>query len=253
MKKLLCALLALAMLCACAAAETVDVTGTWYLAEALFGDDSFNPADGNFVVILTFQTDGTVAVSVQEVLLNDVDEAWNALAQWSMDGDSGIVAFENYTIGFALVDGNLVFEDYGFDESPDDGSEPEADIRIFFSREKPKLAYFDLGAPRTDVTLEDFDGSWNATAVKYGPIMSPIESYEEAPTLELSGGKGTAWLQLDMTEAVPVTGEMVDGTLILTEAVPDADETSSMVLILYDSGSMTCSTGEYIYCFERVE
>ena len=33
MKKLLCALLALAMLCACAAAETVDVTGTWYLAE----------------------------------------------------------------------------------------------------------------------------------------------------------------------------------------------------------------------------
>ena len=33
MKKLLCALVALAMLCACAVAETVDVTGTWYLSE----------------------------------------------------------------------------------------------------------------------------------------------------------------------------------------------------------------------------
>ena len=43
MKKLLCALLALAMLCACAAAETVDVTGTWYLNEIKLGEERINP------------------------------------------------------------------------------------------------------------------------------------------------------------------------------------------------------------------
>ena len=43
MKKLLCTLVALAMLCACAAAEEADVTGTWYLSEIKLGESASIP------------------------------------------------------------------------------------------------------------------------------------------------------------------------------------------------------------------
>ena len=58
MKKLLCALLALAMLCACAAAETVDVTGTWYLSEIKLGEERINPAAMNLELAFTLNENG---------------------------------------------------------------------------------------------------------------------------------------------------------------------------------------------------
>ena len=58
MKKLLCALLALAMLCACAAAEEADVTGTWYLNEIKLGEERINPAAMNLELAFTLNENG---------------------------------------------------------------------------------------------------------------------------------------------------------------------------------------------------
>ena len=65
MKKLLCALLALAMLCACAAAEEADVTGTWYLTKSYNEKFDLDCVQMGLDATLTLQPDGTVDMDAQ--------------------------------------------------------------------------------------------------------------------------------------------------------------------------------------------
>ena len=63
MKKLLSVLLVLAMLLgACALAETVDLTGEWYLTELAMGDTSVDPSALGMNITITLNGDGTAVL-----------------------------------------------------------------------------------------------------------------------------------------------------------------------------------------------
>ena len=244
MKKLLCALLALAMLCACAMAETVDVTGTWYLNEIKLGEERINPAAMNLELAFTLNENGAFvdgydwAVIQSMAGMEEANHGEEPLeGAWEMRGDSVIVTIEDSAMAFATVDGGLVFDSSALD----DVSYPEINIRLTFRRERPEADVFDPGTALTDVTMADFDGTWNATLVQLGGIkLTPAEIGMEI-TIELSGGEGR-FLQKYAASAetieFSVVGELTaDGALILSDADGNAQ---SALYRLYDSGVMAC-------------
>ena len=240
MKKLLCALLAIVLLCACAAAETADVTGTWYLNEIQTSVMTLNPAMLGMELVLTLNPDGT-AVTTSTASAEQT-------GAWEMDGETVNVTIAGNPQALSLDEnGNLV------------GVEAETGTTMVYGREKAEVVYFDPGTALTDVTLADFDGTWNATLVQLGGIkLTPAEIGMEI-TIELSGGEGR-FLQKYAASAetieFSVVGELTaDGALILSDADGNAQ---SALYRLYDSGVMAClEEGEgglsgAIY-FERAE
>ena len=174
---------------------------------------------------------------------------------WEMRGDSVIVTIEDSAMAFVLEGGSLVFDSSALD----DGSSPEINIRLTFRRERPEAGVFDPGTALTDVTLADFDGTWNDTLTRIGGReLTPAEIGMEI-TIKLSGGEGR-FLQKYAASAetieFSVVGELTaDGALILSGADGNAQ---SALYRLYDSGVMAClEEGEgglsgAIY-FERAE
>ena len=248
MKKLLCALLALAMLCACAAAETADVTGTWYLSEIKLGEERINPAAMNLELAFTLNENGAFvdgydwAVIRSMAGMEEANPGEEPLeGAWEMRGARVIVTIEDSAMACALEDGGLVFDDSAPGEASVSSSSPENNIRLTFRRERPEADVFDPGTALSDVTLADFDGTWNATLVQLGGIkLTPAEIGMEI-TIELSGGEGR-FLQKYAATAAPiefsVVGELTaDGALILSDADGNAQ---SALYRLYDSGVMAC-------------
>ena len=256
MKKLLCALLALAMLCACAVAETVDVTGTWYLTKSYNEKFDLDCVQMGLDATLTLQPDGTVDMDAQWEFMSRIwedevgpdettDEEPPAEIRWKMDGDKVILTYENNeTRELTLVDGNLV------------EIEEELGTTDVYTREKPVLNYFDPGAPLTDVTLEDFDGTWNAAIVNFAGVDLTAEELSLEMTVELSGGSGTitdSSAVLREPQIYTVTGELADGVLTVTEEVAETDTPAVITLTLCDSGVMVYFDGSNTIYFERAE
>lgn len=256
MKKLLCALLALAMLCACAAAETVDVTGTWYLAESYAEELDLDFTQMGLKTTLTLQPDGTVDIDWQWEFMDRVwedefgpdetaEEEPPAELRWKMEGDKVILLHENKeTRVMTLVDGNLV-ETWG-----------ELGTTDVYTREKPVLNYFDPGAPIPDSALEDFDGTWNAAIVNFAGVELTAEEFSLEMTVELSGGSGTitdSSADLRKPQIYTVTGELADGMLTVTEEVAETDTPAVITLTLCDSGVMVYFNGSVTIYFERAE
>ena len=238
MKKLLCALLTLALLCACAAAETADVTGTWYLNEVQTAALSLNPAMLGMEMTVTLNEDGTASANS-----NGSEETTGT---WEMDGETVNVTIEGDPLAMALDEnGNLV------------ATETETGTVLVFGREKAEVEYFDPGTELTDVTMEDFDGKWNATIVNMSGIEMPVSDVGGEITIELSGGNGTVTESSagsDEPRAFEVAGELADGVLTLTESGSDEDTPASMTLKLYDSGVMAYAQGEIgVIYFEKAE
>ena len=256
MKKLLCALLALAMLCACAAAETADVTGTWYLAESYNEKFDLDCVQMGLDATLTLQPDGTVEMDAQWEFMSRIwedevgpdettDEEPPAEIRWKMDGDKVILIYKNNeTRELTLVDGNLV------------EIEDEFDTTQVYTREKPVLNYFDPGAPLTDAALEDFDGTWNAAIINMGGWEVTAEELSLKMTVELSGGSGTitdSSADLRKPQIYTVTGELADGVLTVTEEAAETDTPAVITLTLCDSGVMVYFDGSDTLYFERAE
>mgnify|MGYP004551724843 CR=1 FL=1 len=179
MKKLLCALVALAMLCACAAAEEADVTGTWYLSEIKLGEERINPAAMNLELAFTLNENGAFvdgydwAVIQSMAGMEEANHGEEPLeGAWEMRGDSVIVTIEDSAMAFATVDGGLVFDSSALD----DVSYPEINIRLTFRRERPEADVFDPGTALSDVTLADFDGTWRAAIVNMGGVEVPASA-----------------------------------------------------------------------------
>ena len=238
MKKLLCALLAIVLLCACAAAETADVTGTWYLNEIQTSVMTLNPAMLGMELILTLNPDGTaVTTSTASAEQTGV---------WEMDGETVNVTIAGNPQALSLDEnGNLV------------GVEAETGTTMVYGREKAEVAYFDPGTALTDVTLADFDGTWNAAIINMGGWEVTAEEMVLEMTVELSGGSGTitdSSAVLREPQIYAVTGELADGVLTITEADSDADTPAGMALQLYDSGVMAYAEGDMgVIYFERAE
>ena len=259
MKKLLCALLALAMLCACAAAEEADVTGTWYLSEIKLGEERINPAAMNLELAFTLNENGAFvdgydwAVIRSMAGMEEANPGEEPLeGAWKMRGDSVIVTIEDSAMKFAPVDGSLVFDS----AASDDVSSPEINIRLTFRRERPEADVFNPGTALTDVTLADFDGTWNATVVNFAGMEVTVGEMLLEITVELSGGSGTitdSSYGIDEPITYAVTGELVDGVLTVTKVEPETDEASIMTFTLCDSGVMVYSSDSLLIYFERAE
>ncbi len=265
MKKLLCALLALAMLCACAAAETVDVTGTWYLNELLIGEAHVNAITfaGKDALILTLNGNGTATVDgyiwafieasagIKEANLNG--EAIEGT--WEMRGDWVVITIKDSAIKLALTDGSLVFCGFASGEAP-----TETYVRLLFRREAPEETLFDPGTPLTDVTLEDFDGTWFAFIIRIDDLERPSTALFQEMVVELSGGEGRFLEKISSDEQYedPVVGELVDGELLLSFA---SDGQPLMMNRLYDSGVMVgvvfpdddYVNYDFVICFARAQ
>ena len=238
MKKLLCALLAIVLLCACAAAETADVTGTWYLNEIQTSVMTLNPAMLGMELVLTLNPDGTaVTTSTASAEQTGV---------WEMDGETVNVTIAGNPQALSLDEnGNLV------------GVEAETGTTMVYGREKTEAVYFDPGTALTDVTTADFDGTWRAAIVNMGGVEVPAFATGAEITIELSGGNGTVTelaSGADEPRTYAVNGELADGVLTITEADSDADTPAGMALQLYDSGVMVYAEGDMgVIYFERAE
>lgn len=237
MKKLLCALLAIVLLCACAAAETADVTGTWYLNEIQTSVMTLNPAMLGMELVLTLNPDGT-AVTTSTASAEQT-------GAWEMDGETVNVTIAGNPQALSLDEnGNLV------------GVEAETGTTMVYGREKAEVVYFDPGTALTDVTTADFDGTWRAAIVNMGGVEVPASATGAEITIELSGGNGTVTelaSGADEPRTYAVTGELADGVLTITEADSDADTPAGMALQLYDSGVMVYFDGSDTIYFERAE
>ena len=222
MKKLLCALLAIVLLCACAAAETADVTGNWYLNEIQTSVMTLNPAMLGMELVLTLNPDGT-AVTTSTASAEQT-------GSWEMDGETVNVTIAGNPQALSLDEnGNLV------------GVEAETGTTMVYGREKAEVVYFDPGTALTDVTTADFDGTWRAAIVNMGGVEVPASATGAEITIELSGGEGRFLLKYAAsaeTIEFSVVGELTaDGALILSDADGNAQ---SALYWLYDSGVMAC-------------
>lgn len=238
MKKLLCMLLALAMLCAFAVAETADVTGMWYLNEVQTQAMSLNPAMLGMEMTISLSEDGTAAVTST----GSSDDA--AEGTWEMSGDTVTVTVEGAPLEMKLDEsGNLV------------AIEAETGTTLVFGREKQEPEYYDPGTERTDVTLADFDGTWTATVMRMGDMELAVADMGAEMLIELSGGNGTVTevsAGADEPRVYEVTGELTDGALTLTQTETE-DSPAAMTLKLYDSGVLVYSEGELgVIYFERI-
>ena len=230
-------LAAIVLLCACAAAETADVTGTWYLNEIQTSVMTLNPAMLGMELVLTLNPDGT-AVTTSTASAEQT-------GAWEMDGETVNVTIAGNPQALSLDEnGNLV------------GVEAETGTTMVYGREKAEVVYFDPGTALTDVTTADFDGTWNATVVNFAGMEVTVGEMLLEITVELSGGSGTitdSSADLRKPQIYTVTGELADGVLTITEADSDADTPAGMALQLYDSGVMVYSSDSLLIYFERAE
>lgn len=210
MKKFAAILLALMLCMGLALAETADVTGTWHLNEVISGEISINPGVLGMDMSITLNADGTATGDVA----GETGEG-----TWSMEGGNVIVAMSGDPMTFTLEDGNLV--------SVVEGS------TMIFGREKAEVTTVELGEARTDVTLADFNGQWNATIVDMMGMQIPVTDMGMLMTITIADG------QVTLTEgegeaATTSTGSATLENGVLT--VKPEDETDSLPLTLHESG-----------------
>lgn len=210
MKKFAALLLALMLCMGLALAETVDVTGTWHLNEIISGEISINPGVLGMDMSITLNADGTATGDVA----GETGEG-----TWSMEGGSVIVAMAGDPMTFTLENGNLI--------SIVEGS------TMVFSREKAEITTVELGEARTDVTMEDFNGQWNATIVDMMGMQIPVTDMGMLMTITIADG------QVTLTEGEGETATTSIGTATLENGVLTVrteNEEDDLPLSLHESG-----------------
>ncbi len=218
MKKLMCAILALALtlaMCFGALAEAADVTGTWYLNSVSMEDMELSAAMINMEATLTIGEDGSCEMVFGEESTTGTWET-NSTGSYLMTDAEGTVQ------EFTLVDGVLMAEDEG--------------MGMTFVREKPVLDTFVPGEVVADPALEDFDGEWTLTLIESAGLQISASDAGLELVITIANGFAT----IDQTYAgttahVESDGLFADGTLTITSA----DGASEMAFQLHDDGTMS--------------
>lgn len=231
MKKLLSVLLVLAMLLgACALAETVDLTGEWYLTELAMGDTSVDPSALGMNITITLNGDGTaVLVSTYG------DEEETQEGTWAQtEAGVEVVTGENPT-ALLLEDGKLKL---------DMGEEGA----MIFGREKTEAPA--LPAAVAAESEDAFLGTWKITSVSMMGLVVPAEVAEINVTMTVEAGKVTL-LSGEEPQEIPTT--FADG--VLTASEPDMGE---IKLSLCEDGTVSLEVsmgeaGQMIMYFTRAE
>lgn len=173
MKRILSLVAALALLLAAAWAENVDKTdgseavGSWYLSVLESEGTQFNPDDFGLSMVITLNADGTAE------LADDISGA--SVGTWSFDGIIVSILHDGESVDGVLADGELRVLD------------ENTDVLMTFRREKSETEAYLPADPRTDATLEDYQGFWQATLFDFAGMQLPMESVDLKMELEISG------------------------------------------------------------------
>lgn len=181
MKKIVAILLALMLCLGAALAETADIIGTWYLNEMVSQGVSVNPASLGIDMTMTLNEDKTATTVIGEETM---------VSYWQNNGEEYFTPFGDGLLVFAPQDGNLVAEQDG--------------VQMIFGREKEEVVTFVLGAVRTDATMADYNGTWNATLVDMMGIQMPVADIGMSMQIIVADGKVTV---LEGTGEEMTTGE----------------------------------------------
>lgn len=196
MKKIVAILLALMLCLGTALAENADVIGTWYLNTMVTDGMSINPASLGIELPMTLNEDKTATMDIG----GEVTEG-----QWAIENEKYVVTFEGdpQPLVFVLQDGNLVADQEG--------------VQMVFGREKEEVAAFVLGEAKTDATMADYNGTWNATLVDFSGMQMNVADMDMRMQVTVADGKVTI---LEGEGEEGTTGEgtatVEDGVLAIT-------------------------------------
>lgn len=194
MKKIVAILLALMLCLSTALAENADVIGTWYLNTMVAEGMSMNPASLGIDMTMTLNEDKTATMDIA----GEVAEG-----QWAIENEKYAVTFEGDPLAFVLQDGNLVADQEG--------------VQMVFGREKEEVVAFVLGEAKTDATMADYNGTWNATLVDFLGMQMNVADMDMRMQVTVADGKVTV---LEGEGEEGTTGEgtatVEDGALAIT-------------------------------------
>lgn len=166
MKKLLSALLALAMLLTAlcgAMAEEVDVTGEWILSRVRVQGAEADPSALGMEITMNLNADGSATVNA----LGSEESG-----KWYIEDGKCIVDDGASPLALTLIEGRLESDDL-------DG------ITMVFVRAGEAAASVAL---RTGVALADFNGCWDGAEVEMMGVCLPLETAGMAMYLEIADG-----------------------------------------------------------------
>ncbi|NLD83650.1 MAG: copper resistance protein NlpE [Clostridiales bacterium] len=222
MKKMMALTLALLMLLSLAPALAEDVTGEWYLTQAVVGETAIDAAALGMEMTLVLNADGSMTL----ISAYPGEEANEETAAWALDGDSLVITADGETQPFGtFVEGRLEAEDGG--------------AKMIFTREKPEAV--PAAQPVAAESAEAFLGVWHAARVDMDGTVVPLDmvasmGLDISVALTVEEGKATAQISLLGAELplAEYTAAFADGVLTLT--APEGAETT---LTLYDDGSLS--------------
>lgn len=234
MKKILACVLALSLmlLCVVAAAETTDVTGSWYLNVVETEGMQMEPGMLGMEVTMILNADGTV------VLYSAFgEEGEEETGTWTQEGDIVTLKQEEAedTV-FALTEGQLVADMDG--------------EKMIFGREKTEVEKYEAAPVDTDAALADFDGDWEISLIDFMGMQIPAEMAEgivDMSQTNMSISNGVAVMSGTDAEGNPVsaeiTGELADGVLTL-KTVDEYENESVLPVALLEDGLLCLTEGD---------
>lgn len=203
MKKLICAILALALcVMGCAMAEALDVTGDWYLNVIESEGVQLDPAMLGLDLVITLNADGSAVMES----FGEADDT----SSWRMDGSNVIITD---TAGDTLVacpdGGNLVIDD------------EQSGVVMILGREKQGLQNYVPAAVETAPALQDFEGTWSAVLVDMLGMQLPMDALGMQLAIQIVGENAVVTHAEAGEETVYSAPLTLNGSVLTVEAVDD--------------------------------
>lgn|GEM_PF-132405 len=204
------------------------ITGTWYLNAMDVMGMSMNPASMGMEMAMTLNEDNTAFAEM-------AGEEEGPTGSWAIVDDQVVVTMDGDDLALSLTDdGNLVAE--------------QDEMKMTFGKEKAEVETIEASPARTDATLADFDGAWNAAFADMDGMKLPISALGLEFSATFDNGKATFTAfdsDAEMETAVS------DGVLTAT----DVETGTVVVFTLHEDGAMSCSIAEegMLLYFEKAE
>jgi len=184
---------------AASALEPSDIVGSWYLNVVKTDEGAdLDPVVVGLDMVMVFNEDYT-AIPIMDGQPADQFGTW-AIVNGKVLASANENAVENGDgMVFTPVDGNLVVEQSG--------------MTMIFSREKAGAETTGIPPVRTDSTLADFNGTWNAYLMELEGTWLPLDSLDLPLTLVIEDGRVTLTLT---EEPLYMEGDVSEGVLTAT-------------------------------------
>ena len=201
-------------------AETVDVTGAWYLNAIELEGTRIDPSLMGLNMSITLNSDGSAVMST-----DDGETAESENGSWSMDGAVvTVVDASDYAMPLEMVGEELI--------AVEDG------VNMVFGREQSSAAMYVPAPASANVAPEDFAGAWTATLFDMGGMQLPMEGVGMGMTVVFDGAKATFTLvEEGESETIEVDCVYEGSDAILTGEVP-------MTFTLLEDGKICYSQEE---------